>query len=273
MTRISGIKYTFLLLFFVGNYSSAQCFQKNTTFGDGEKVTYEVSYNWGPIWVNAGEVTFSASREKFLGKDSWHLRSTGKTYSSYDLFFKVRDYYDSWIDPATFNTYEFRRFIYEGGYTLINSLRFDYSFSKIYSNTKRNQDAVCFDTLKMNPCSFDMLGAVYFVRTLDFAGFTTGYRFPVSVIIDDKVYPIYIVYQGKDVVMNQDGKKYRCHKFSVRMVEGTIFKKDEDMMVWVTDDENKIPVYIESKILVGTVKAYLKNMKGLLNPVLSLVRE
>ena len=253
--------------------SSAQCFKKNSAFGDGEKVAYEVSYNWGPIWVDAGEVTFSAAREKFLGRDSWHLKSTGKTYSSYDLLFKVRDYYDSWINPENFTTFEFRRFIYEGGYTLVNSLRFDYNHSKVYSTTKRNQDAVVFDTLKMNPCSFDMLGAVYFVRTLDFSSFSAGYKFPVSVIIDDQVYPIFIVYLGKEIVQNQDGKKYRCHKFSVRMVEGTIFKKDEDMMVWVTDDENKIPVYIESKILVGTVKAYLKDMKGLLNPVLSQVRE
>jgi hypothetical protein len=55
------------------------------------------------------------------------------------------------------------------------------------------------------------------------------------------------------------------------MVQGTIFRGDEDVLVWVTDDENKIPVYIEAKILVGTVKAYLKEAKGLNNPMSALL--
>ena len=96
-------------------------------------------------------------------------------------------------------------------------------------------------------------------------------KIPISVIIDDNIYPIYIRELGKEVVENQDGTKYRCIKFSAKMVQGTIFKGDEDILVWVTDDENKIPVYIEAKILVGTVKAYVKEMKGLRNPATSRI--
>src|ERR1039457_5744019 len=76
-------------------FSNAQCFTDNTTFGDGENISYKVSYNWGPIWMDAGSVTFSVAKEKYLGKDSWHLKSTGKTFAAYDYFFKVRDYYRS----------------------------------------------------------------------------------------------------------------------------------------------------------------------------------
>ena len=56
------------------------------------------------------------------------------------------------------------------------------------------------------------------------------------------------------------------------MVQGTIFRGEEDVLIWVTDDANKIPVYIEAKIIVGTVKVYLKGTKGLKNPVTSLVK-
>jgi hypothetical protein len=262
-----------LLFFFQVSGSEAQCFKNNNAFGDGETISYEVSYNWGPIWVNAGLVTFSAVKEKFLGKDSWHLKSSGKTYTSYDLFFKVRDYYDTWIDPDSFITYEFRRYIYEGGYSLINSLRFDYGKSRVYSNTKRNNDPVKFDTVKLKPCSFDMLASIYFTRTLDFKTLSTNTKIPISVIIDDYTYPIYIKAIGKEVVTNQDGKRYKCIKFTAKMVEGTIFKGDEDILVWVTDDENKIPILIEAKILVGTVKAYLKEAKGLRNPSTALIKD
>jgi hypothetical protein len=262
-----------ILFFLESSGLNAQCFKKNNAFGEGESISYDVSYNWGPLWVNAGIVTFSVTREKFMGKDAWHLKSTGKTYASYDLLFKVRDYYDSWISPESFNTYEFRRYIYEGGYSLVNTLRFDYTNSRVYSNTKRNNDALRKDTLKTNLCSFDMLAAVYLTRTLDFSNVTFETKIPISVIIDDNIYPIYIRSLGKEIVTNQDGSKYRCTKFSAKMVEGTIFRGDEDMLVWVTDDENKIPVYIEAKILIGTVRAYLKETKGLKNLSNSQIKE
>jgi len=266
------IPLIFLFSFEISSVN-AQCFKKNNAFTEGESISYEVSYNWGPIWVNAGIVTFSVSREKFLGKDAWHLKSTGTTYSSYDLLFKVRDYYDTWINPDSFTTYEFRRYIYEGGYSLINTLRFDYPNSKAYSSTKRNKNPVRLDTLKADPCSFDILSAVYFTRTFDFSNLKPETKIPISVIIDDNIYAIYIRALGKETVTNKDGSRYRCIKFSAKMVQGTIFKGDEDILVWVTDDENKIPVYIEARILVGKIKAYLKDAKGLRNPASSVIKK
>jgi hypothetical protein len=250
----------------------AQCFSANSTFGDGENVTFEVMYNWGPIWVNAGLVTFSAKKEILSGKETFHLKSTGKTYASYDFLFKVRDYYDSWIDPATFRSLSFQRMIYEGGYTLVNTIRFDQANQIAYSSTKSNNNPVRKDTLPSGPCAFDMLSAVYYTRTLDLRHLSPDLRIPVTVIVDDSLYHIYIRYIGKETLADQNGQKYRCIKFSAKMIEGTIFRGDEDVLVWVTDDENKIPVYIEAKILVGTVRAYLKEMTGVRNPVTSLVK-
>lgn len=244
----------------------------NNTFRAGENVVYDVSYNWGPIWVDAGRVTFSVSSENFLGKETFHLKSTGKTFPSYDLLYKVRDYYDSWIDPGTFSPYEFRRSTYEGGYSLLNTLRFDYQKRLIISNTKINNKPLRTDTLKMMPVFYDMLTAVYYTRTLDFSGLDPDTKIPVWVVIDDAFYAIYLRSLGKEVVESKSGDRYRCNKFAAKMVQGTIFRGDEDVLVWVTDDENKVPVYIEAKIIVGTVKAYLKSAKGLKNPVTSLVK-
>lgn len=249
-----------------------QCTVSNTVFRDGEQVEYEVSYNWGPVWVNAGLVTFSVIRETKDGKELWHLKSTGKTYSSYDFFFKVRDYYDSWIDPETFRAASFQRYIYEGGYTLVNSMRFDHENRQVFSTTKSNNNPVRFDTLKPGPCTFDMISAVYYTRCLELTNLKPDERVPVNVMIDDSIYHIYIRFLGREMVKDLDGDMYRCIKFSAKMVEGTIFRGDEDVLVWVTDDRNRIPVYIEARILVGTVKAYLKEMKGLRNPVTSLVK-
>jgi hypothetical protein len=251
---------------------NAQNFTGNNAFQAGETITYEISYNWGPIWVKAGLVTFSVENDKYLGKEAMYLKSTGKTYASYDLLFKVRDYYESWINPETFQPYEFRRNIYEGGYKLINTLRFDYPSQKIISNTKSNNNPQRTDTLKMLPVFYDMLSSVYFTRTIDLANLKTDVKTPVWVVIDDAFFAVQIRSLGKEILKTKDGIKYRCVKIAAKMVEGTIFRGEEDVLIWVTDDENKIPVYIEAKIIVGTVKAHLTATKGLKNPVTSLVK-
>ena len=263
------------LLFFLllPALSQSQCFEGNTSFGDGEDVSYIVSYNWGPVWVNAGLVTFGAKLEKRGEKQVWHLTSSGKTYPSYDMLFKVRDYYETWIDPETFKTLNFKRLIYEGGYTLVNTLNFDYEKKKIFSSTKSNNNPVRSDTFDIQPCAFDMLAAVYFTRTIDLAHLPMYQKKQVSVVIDDQVFNIYLRPVGREVVEDSEGKHYNCIKVTARMVQGTIFKGDEDVLVWITDDQNHIPVYIEAKILVGTVKAYLKEAKGLRNPEKALLKD
>ena len=196
------------IVFFFPLPGSSQCPALNTVFGDGEQITYTVSYNWGPVWVDAGVVTFSATKELFRGNPSWHLKSTGKSFVSYDVLFKVRDYYDSWVDPETFRSLDFRRYIYEGGYTLLNTLRFEPASSRIISNTKSNKNPQRTDTLRMRPCTFDMLSAVYYTRTLDFTDMRPETKKQVTVLIDDAYYDIYIRMIGKETVESTDGKRY-----------------------------------------------------------------
>ncbi|MGA3014633.1 MAG: DUF3108 domain-containing protein [Bacteroidales bacterium] len=250
----------------------AQCFKENNAFRDGEYLSYQVAYNWGPIWVDAGLVTFSINSEPYRGKPAWHLKSSGRTYKSYDFFYKVVDYYDAWVDPESFRPFEFRRSVCEGGYRLLNTLRFDPKKETVYSSTKTNNNPVRFDTIRPTACVYNPLSAVYFARTLNISNLKPDERVPVTVLIDDSIYSIYIRYIGKEIVESRDGHDYRCVKFSAKMVKGTIFRGDEDVLVWVTDDENRIPVYIEAKILVGTVKAYLKDVKGVRNPLSSLLK-
>ncbi len=262
-----------LLIFYLfPNFLAGQCPIVTHVFGDGEKVIYTVSYNWGPVWVDAGLVTFSVNAELYKGKNVFHLKASGKTFPSYDLLFKVRDYYDSWVNPGNLQTLDFRRYIYEGGYSLLNTLNFNHSDQTIVTNTKTNNNPQRTDTVPLLPCSFDMLSAIYYTRSIDLSGMKQNIWKQVKVVIDDGYYDITIRYLGKEQVENTDGKIYNCVKFAAKMVQGTIFKGDEDVLVWVTDDGNRIPVYIEAKIIVGTVKAYLKEAKNLMNPMTSLVK-
>ncbi|HNY02493.1 MAG TPA: DUF3108 domain-containing protein [Bacteroidales bacterium] len=262
-----------LLLFLLNRLPvQAQCPVSNDVFGDGEQIRYLVTYNWGPVWVDAGTVTFTAKSDTYRGKPAWHLIGSGKSFRSYDMLYKVRDYYDSWIDPGTFHSFDFRRNVYEGGYTLLNTLYFDRQFGRVISNTKCINKPQRTDTMPIRPCTFDMLAAIYYVRTMDFASMKSDQKTDLTVLIDDAYYDIYIRPLGKEVVEANDGKRYRCQKFAAKMVSGTIFKGDEDVVVWVSDDANKVPIYIEAKIIVGTIKAYLKDFKGLKRPFGCIVK-
>lgn len=262
---------SFFLLFSV-SVTNAQCFDTNFCFSAGEKVNYKVVYNWHFIWLNAGWVEFEVKESTFMKRDVYHLYSFGSTFKGYDLFFKVRDCFESYLDMKTLKPLWFKRNTYEGGYEVNNQYLYDHRNDMIFSFTENSYKPLLRDTLDMPFCTFDVLSLVYYSRNLDFSGLEVNDTIPVSTIIDNELFNLYIRYLGKETLETKDGHVYNCIKFSALLVEGTIFKGGEDLFVWITDDKNRIPVLIEAKILVGSVKALLSSTEGLRNKMTAKVR-
>jgi hypothetical protein len=89
--------------------------------------------------------------------------------------------------------------------------------------------------------------------------------------LDDEVFNMYVRYLGKEEIKTKYGR-FRAIKFKPLLIEGTIFSGGEKMTVWVTDDENKIPVRIESPIVVGSVKVDMMSYKNNRYPMTALVK-
>jgi hypothetical protein len=179
----------------------------------------------------------------------------GKTYPSYDWFFKVRDVYESFVDTATMLPYKFIRNVSEGK-------------NKIYHQTifnQTNNTAISTQKLIKTPASVqDVLSSIYYARNIDFSKAKINDKIYFNMYLDDVVYPIYLTYLGKEKIKTKFGT-YNTLKFRPKLIEGTIFTGGEKMTVYVTDDQNKIPVYIETPIIVGAIKVYLYAAKGLRN--------
>lgn len=256
-----------IVLFTAGTIFSAwpQCYVKNQAFQTGEKIHYQVYYNWGFLWIHAGEAFFEVGQSEIEGKEINNFKSYGKSLDSWDLFFKVRDYFQSYADDSL-KPYKFVRNTYEGGYAVNNTYLFDHDNKRIYSFTENSKKPYIEDTLPLPPCTFDMQTAIYYVRNIDFTNASPGQKFPISMIIDNELVNLYVRYIGKDTIEARNGAVYKCIVFSALMMEGSIFKGGEDVKVWVTDDDNKIPVLVEAKIIVGYVKAYLSRASGLRHP-------
>ena len=229
--------------------------QKNEAFKRGEKLTYRMHYGF----INAGEVTMTVLDEnlKMGGRNTLHVVGLGNTSGSFDWFFMVRDRYESYIDEEAIIPWLFLRRVNEGGYKIEQNQIFN-----PYKNT-----------MELNGKKFDvpdnvqdMTSAFYYARTIDFTNAKEGDIFEFPCFVDDQVWPLRIKYMGKETI-NSDIGKIRCIKFHPVVQKGRIFKKEEDMNAWISDDKNRIPIRAEAKVLVGSIKMDLTAYSGLANPL------
>ena len=236
------------------------CFMENKTFQGGEEITYKLYYNLGIMWLSAGEVTFKVND---MGSQ-YHVAVAGRTYKSYEWFFKVRDYYDTYIDKNSLLPKTAIRNVREGKYRLYDEITFDQENKKASSLRGKTKDVATKKNYNLGECMHDMLSVIYYSRNIDFESYKEGEEFPVKIFMDKEVWPLNVKYKGKQSRKKVKGKgKFNTIKFSPQVVSGRVFKEGEKMMVYVSDDKNRIPLLIESPVSVGSVKAVLKNYKGL----------
>jgi hypothetical protein len=259
------------VLLFCVNALSAQCVSEVKSFKPGEKITYQAYYNWGFVWIHAGDVEFSVKERTYRGEQVFQFDAIGNSLKSYDWLYKVRDHFQSFVNMQTFSPMFAERKTSEGGYDAYENYTFASSESKIYTVVATSKKPFKRDTLTTKPCIFDVLTTIYYCRTINFEQYKPDEKIAFNFVLDNEIYRSYIRYLGKETIKTHDNKKYKCIKFTALLVEGTIFKGGEDMTIWVTDDGNRIPVLVEAKILIGSVKAYINTTEGLKNENQALV--
>ena len=112
------------------------------------------------------------------------------------------------------------------------------------------------------------MSSVYFSRAIDFNQYSIDDTIPMNVILDKQIFKdLYIIYKGIKKVTCQNKKVVECIHFQANLIEGTIFKADESMNVFVSNDLNRIPIYVEAEILVGAVRVYSSSIKGTKMPM------
>jgi Protein of unknown function (DUF3108) len=228
-------------------------------FQPSEVLEYRVHYGF----VDAGEAKLEIASDvrEINGRKCMHVIGSGRTIGAFDWFFKVRDRYESFIDQEALIPWMFIRKIEEGDYSKKQNVTFNH-YKKTASSEKK--------TISTPSHVQDIISAFYFARTLDFTNAAPGDTFTIMTYLDDETFPLTIKYIGKETIKTKAGK-FRCIAFHPMLLEGRVFKEQEGMTVWVTDDKNRIPIRAEAEIMVGSVKMDLKKYSGLANP-LALVK-
>ncbi|UKT63290.1 DUF3108 domain-containing protein [Pedobacter mucosus] len=227
-------------------------FKKEPVFQNGEILTYKLKY--GFITAAEGTLKVTNSDLKFDGKPTYRLSVDAETSGTFDVFYKIRDHYDSYIDKTDLLPYFYQENIREASYKRQDKARFNQDGKKVVSNrgtfsTPTNQ-------------TFDLVSAYYFARSLDISKIKIGDKFKLNYFLGDEISALEVEYVGKETVNSKLGN-IRCLKFSPSIKPGRIFKKDSRLYLWVTDDGNRVPVKAQVEILVGAVTLELKSAAGL----------
>ena len=227
----------------------------NTAFKKGEVLVYRVHYGF----LDAGEARLEVKDEekKFGPRDAFHIVGTGESKGTFNWFFKVRDRYETFIDADAMVPWVFIRRVEEGSYKLNQNFVFN-----PYKKTVDN-DGNIFNVPENVQ---DMISAFYYLRCIDFSNANIGDSITIMGFVDNEVVPLRIRYVGKETIQTDLGT-FKCNIFRPVVITGRIFKSEEDVNVWVTDDKNHIPIRAQAKILVGSVKMDIKSYSGLANPI------
>lgn len=239
------------------------CAIPNTAFQGGENVGFTVGYSVGGVFVPAGTGSFTTAMEKLNGRSVYHITGVGKTLSSYEWAYKANDSYETFLDVETFVPLKFVRNINEGGYKKYQNVSFNHA-----ANTAISNEGV----FKVPPCVHDVVSAVFFARNIDYNRLKPGDKVPFNVFLDNEIFGMYVRYMGKETITTKYGK-FKAIKIKPLTIKGTIFEGGEKMNVWVTDDANKVPIRIESPIIVGKVKLEMTSFQGLKNPMSALIKK
>lgn len=240
------------------------CSTDNYAFQAGEKIVYKLFYNWNFVWLSAGEVTFSVHDTG----NSFHIAVRGRTYSSYEWFFKVRDNYESYLDKETLLPRMHIKDVQEGGYTRYDRTTFDQQGGMAISMRGKTRNELKRKEIPLEQCMHDLISIVYYARNLDYADMRPNQEIPIKILMDQEIYPLKIKYLGAEEKTQVKGiGKFSTQKFSPQLIAGEVFNEGDEMTIYVTNDLNKIPVLIESPVSVGSVKAVLKSYSGLRHPL------
>ncbi len=247
----------------VGLNGQKLCEVQNFSFQEGEKISYKIYYMVAGIYIAAGEVSFQCAVESFENKPVYHITATGKTYSFYDNFFKVRDKYESYLDTGNLQTYRFERNVFEGGTKKYENIRFIREANTIITDK---------GVFKVPECTKDVLGAMYYARNIDFNKVKTGDKIYFNLFLDNKLHLTYVRFLGKEIIKTKFGR-FHTLKFKPLLIKGTMFQEGENMTVWVSDDPNHVPLQVESSIMIGKIRVELHEFDGRRNPLISRISD
>ena len=259
------------LLFLVCTSVSAQCAFRNKAFKSGEFLTYNLYYNWKFVWVKAGNASMSVIQTTHRGKPAYRGSLVTRGNKRVDDFFVLRDTLLCYSSTDLVPLY-FRKGAREGKRYTVDEDFYSYSGGKCHvrMHRQRHDGTQSYKNMSYDDCVFDMMNIFLRARSFDPTNWKKGFVVKFPIVDGNARTPAQIRFAGKETVKADNGIKYRCLRLAYMELENKKYKKIVDF--YVTDDENHVPIRLDMFLKFGSAKAFLVNMKGIRNPITSIVK-
>ncbi|MEG1664847.1 MAG: DUF3108 domain-containing protein [Mucinivorans sp.] len=242
-------------------------------FAAGESLTYSVTYSAAIFKTDVADITFTTTAETKDGLPVFHINAVGQTRPFYNMFFEMEDIYDTWLDQSTLRPIKAVSRLKEGGYLYNTS--FDYMWDNMQVHTLGHnikRAATYTKTMKLGECSFDALALFFNMRCRDFnLGQKNDHL--VQLVLEDTIRTISYRLVGKEKRKLLNMGQVNTLKFICQFATSNddTFKNGAEFYLWVSDDKNHIPIYVEAPIRVGRITASIASWSGLEHPFSSII--
>lgn len=231
----------------------------NSSFRTGETIRYKVHYGI----INAGEaqIETSGGLERVADRPCYRATVTGRTTGSFDYFMHVRDQWRAYIDTASILPLRSSRDIAEGTYRKKEVVDFD-QVRDLVNVVQTHTDPALHYTFKVPNNVQELVSGFYFLRTLDYDHMKPGEVVRVGGFFDEGTFNLEVCYKGREIVETKAGLIHAI-KLVPKMPKNRIFRGEDAIKVYFSDDKNKIPVLFQAELFVGSVKVDMYKAEGL----------
>lgn len=241
----------------------------------GEQLSYRVSYK-AKMFPNTevGAVEVTTVEESDGGQVRYKVEGVGRTLPTYRWFFNIEDLYRVWIDTCSLRPVRFESDIREGDYTFQSSYVYDWSDSTVSTRWRSRQRPFREKSMRLTEESMDPVALFFSLRSADASDFRVDEPATLEMVLQDTIRRLHYRFLGRENKKIRNMGKFRTLKFDCQLgtSEGFSFTDGTVFTIWISDDENKIPLYIESPVRIGSINAYICGYRDLKYPLSSLVK-
>lgn len=245
----------------------------------GEQLEYRVSYR-AKLFPNTemATATVDTTLDTLGGQTVYRVYGRGRMMPSYRWFFDIDDRYTIWVDTATLRTQQFLSEIREGSYEKNSRFRYDWQNMQAHNTWTRRNGPERSRTLDLTPQSMDAISLFFNMRGVDDAQFrdddpqSGGGQ--LEMMLEDTVRVLKYRFMGRETKRIGRLGKFRTLKFACQIgtEDAFSFTDGSEFFIWISDDRNKVPLWLESPIRIGSICAVLVSYKGLKYPAESKVK-
>lgn len=262
--QMKTILFSLLLLLFFSASSFGQNTRGNSAFTFGEELQFDVSYGW----LSLAEAKLQINKRVITENSRPHYKidAFGKTKGAATIFGRVNDNWGTHIDTSTLLPSLSYRYIEEGKYRKNEKVFFDQKNKKATLQLYDRDNRTLKETKEFNlPGQVqDLVSGFYFLRSMDLTNLKKGQAILITGFFDKEIYNLKLIFEGTELIETSLGLK-DTYIFSPLMPANKLFRGDYPVKVWVTKDQNKIPVKIKANLFIGSLNMEISSAKGLRN--------